>query len=185
MTEKYFSVFMLKPDAFREKVSVKILQDLLSAGFLWEKESQKHLTLSLQQAQFFYPFDEEWMKKIGEKTRSLYRQRGLSVADIFGSEEEKTIGAVVATWVWEYIKSGPVIGIKIFNNDGSSAIIDELKNFVGETNPAEATPDSIRGKYGKDSIEEADLGQRACENLAHRSDSWESAQREAVVLGLA
>ena len=175
---------MLKPDSLRSKVSVKILNEVMKAGFLWEKGTQKHLTLSLQQAQLFYPFDKEWMNTIGEKTKALYLQRGLSLSDIFGSEDEKVIGAVVASWVWQYITSGQVIGIKIYNQDRSISIIDALKTFVGATNPAEASPDSIRGKYGADSIEEANMGQRACENLAHRSDSWESAQREASVLGL-
>jgi len=184
MGERYYSVFMLKPDAFREKVSVKILNDLMKAGFLWETGTQKHITLSLEQAQLFYPFNEDWMENIGKKTKALYLQRGLSLSDIFGSEDAKVIGAVVASWVWKYIRKGSIIGIKIYNQASSLSVIEELKEFVGATNPAEASPNSIRGKYGTDSIEEANLRQGACENLAHRSDSWEAAQRESAVLVL-
>jgi nucleoside-diphosphate kinase len=65
----------------------------------------------------------------------------------------------------DYITSAPVIAM-VF--DGPAAI-QAIRAAVGSTNPAEATPGSIRG----------DFGLERGKNLVHASDSVESGQRES------
>ncbi|MGH2607982.1 MAG: nucleoside-diphosphate kinase [Tepidiformaceae bacterium] len=67
----------------------------------------------------------------------------------------------------EYITSSPVLAM-VF--DGPSAI-QAVRAAVGSTNPAEATPGSIRG----------DFGLERGKNLVHASDSVESGQRESAL----
>lgn len=67
----------------------------------------------------------------------------------------------------EYITSAPVLAM-VF--DGPSAI-QAVRGTVGSTNPAEATPGSIRGDYA---LERG-------KNLVHASDSVESGQRETAL----
>jgi nucleoside-diphosphate kinase len=67
----------------------------------------------------------------------------------------------------EYITSAPVLAM-VF--DGPSAI-QAVRAAVGATNPAEATPGSIRG----------DFGLERGKNLVHASDSVESGQRESAL----
>lgn len=64
----------------------------------------------------------------------------------------------------EYITSGPVVAMVW---EGKAAI-KGIRTLMGSTNPLEAAPGSIRGRYGHDMTF----------NLIHGSDSPESARRE-------
>jgi nucleoside-diphosphate kinase len=64
----------------------------------------------------------------------------------------------------EFITSTPVVAMRI---KGEGAI-KVMRNLMGSTNPAEATPGTIRG----------DLALSLPDNLVHGSDSPESAARE-------
>ncbi len=64
----------------------------------------------------------------------------------------------------DYITSGPVVAMVV---EGRNAI-KVVRNLVGATNPAEASPGTIRGDFGMD------VGR----NVVHASDSPQSAERE-------
>ena len=66
-----------------------------------------------------------------------------------------------------YITSGPVVKMVI---SGENAV-SKVRSLMGATNPAEATPGTIRGDFG------------LCmdENVIHGSDSQESAAREISI----
>ena len=64
----------------------------------------------------------------------------------------------------EFITSGPVFAM-VWEGEG---IISTSRNMIGATNPAEATPGSIRDDYA------VTVGK----NMIHGSDSLESAERE-------
>ncbi len=64
----------------------------------------------------------------------------------------------------EFITTSPVVAIKV---EGEGAI-KVMRRLMGATNPAEATPGTIRG----------DLALSLPDNLVHGSDSPESAERE-------
>lgn len=67
-----------------------------------------------------------------------------------------------------YITSGPVIGMEL---EGENSV-ELLRKLVGATNPAEASPGTIRYMYGTDL-------QR---NAVHASDSRESAEKELAIV---
>jgi nucleoside-diphosphate kinase len=67
----------------------------------------------------------------------------------------------------EFITSGPLVALVV---EGPSAI-GAVRGLMGVTNPADATPGSLRGDYALDT-------QR---NLVHGSDSHESAAREIAL----
>ena len=67
----------------------------------------------------------------------------------------------------EFITSGPTVALVV---EGEGAIAT-LRTTIGATNPAEATPGSIRG----------DLALAMPDNLVHGSDSPESAEREVAL----
>jgi nucleoside-diphosphate kinase len=60
-------------------------------------------------------------------------------------------------------------------------VINTLRAAIGPTDPAKAPPDTIRGKYGRDSLESAIAEGRPCSNVIHRSDSPGEAEREISV----
>lgn len=67
-----------------------------------------------------------------------------------------------------YITSGPVIGLRL-EKEGAVRV---LRALVGATNPADASPGTIRYMYGTDL-------QR---NAVHASDSPESAEKELAIV---
>lgn len=67
----------------------------------------------------------------------------------------------------EFITSGPVVAMEW---SGESVILS-ARSSMGATNPADATPGSIRG----------DLASELTENIVHGSDSPESAARELSI----
>lgn len=59
--------------------------------------------------------------------------------------------------------------------------IQAIRTLIGATDPSKADQDSIRGKYGKDSFEQASKEKRMINNLIHASDSDESYEKEVTL----
>lgn len=57
-------------------------------------------------------------------------------------------------------------------------VVAWVRDLIGSTDPAKARPDTIRGMYGEDSMEQARLDNRMLRNLIHASDSDENAEQE-------
>lgn len=57
-------------------------------------------------------------------------------------------------------------------------VVAWVRDLIGSTDPAKARPDTIRGMYGEDSMEQARLDNRMLRNLIHASDSDENAKQE-------
>jgi nucleoside-diphosphate kinase len=57
-------------------------------------------------------------------------------------------------------------------------IVEKVRILVGATDPAKADPQSIRGKYATDTMENSVKEGRMLRNLIHASDSDENAQKE-------
>lgn len=53
-----------------------------------------------------------------------------------------------------------------------------FRTLLGATNPPEADPQSLRGKYGVDSYDQSKKEERMLNNLIHASDSDENALKE-------
>jgi nucleoside-diphosphate kinase len=56
--------------------------------------------------------------------------------------------------------------------------IQDVRTYLGATDPAKADPGSLRGRYGEDSMAKAMEEGRTVKNLLHASDSAEAAERE-------
>jgi nucleoside-diphosphate kinase len=67
----------------------------------------------------------------------------------------------------EYIVSGPVVVAAVTGKN----VIGMVRNMVGATNPAQATPGTIRGDFA------VDIGR----NLIHASDSAENGEKEIAL----
>lgn len=70
-------------------------------------------------------------------------------------------------WLLEYVISSPVVVMVLHGEDAVSIV----RNKLGDTNPEDASPDSIRGRYG--------LSPGI--NATHASDSGENGEREIEV----
>ena len=70
-----------------------------------------------------------------------------------------------------FITSGSVLACEV---QGDKAI-DKLRDLMGETNPLEAEPGTIRGDLREENVR---TPEGTIKNLVHGSDSQESARRE-------
>lgn len=62
-----------------------------------------------------------------------------------------------------------------------TSTVDDFRELLGKTNPVEANPQSLRGKYGNDSYEKSGQEKRMLNNLIHASDSNENAEKEIAL----
>lgn len=74
----------------------------------------------------------------------------------------------------EYLAGELVVAAVLVGDDA----VTTGREIVGDSDPAEAAPGTIRGDLGQDSVEQADQEQRAVRNVVHAADSPEAAERE-------
>jgi nucleoside-diphosphate kinase len=94
--------------------------------------------------------------------RLLVVDRGLADEHYAEHREKPFFGELVA-----FITSAPTLAL-VLEGDGA---IDVARTTIGATNPAQATPGSLRG----------DLALAMPNNIVHGSDSPESAEREIAL----
>lgn len=102
-------------------------------------------------------FEQKGFKLVGAKLMQVSNELA---ENHYGEHKERPFfGELV-----DFITSGPVFAMVWEGEE----VISTARTMIGATNPAEATPGSIRG----------DLGVTVGKNIIHGSDSPESAERE-------
>lgn len=71
----------------------------------------------------------------------------------------------------QFMESGPVVAIRVSGH----RVIEGFRVMIGQTDPTQAAPGSIRGDLGRD------WGLAVQQNLVHGSDSAETAERELAL----
>lgn len=74
----------------------------------------------------------------------------------------------------EYMKKGPVIAMVL---EGVNTV-ENVRKIVGDTNPKDADPSTIRGQYSHMSFAHADESGTLHKNIIHASATPEEAERE-------
>lgn len=75
---------------------------------------------------------------------------------------------------------GKEVVIMEITNESGDAIV-KFRELIGPTDPSKAGKETIRGKYGNDSMEESKVEKRMLNNLIHASDSEKSAETELAL----
>jgi len=118
-----------------------------------------------------YKLDEEWAKNVFEKTKKAYEAKG----EKFEFSDPIKYGEMIQSWNINFLKEGPVVAMII---EGPHAV-EIIREMVGNTEPKQAMPGTIRGDYAKvESYALADVKKRVTRNLIHASDSKENAEHE-------
>lgn len=74
----------------------------------------------------------------------------------------------------EYMKQGPVVAMVL---EGVNAV-ENVRKIVGDTNPKDAAPSTIRGQYSHMSFAHADESGTLHKNIIHASATPEEAEEE-------
>lgn len=121
-----------------------------------------------------YILDEEWAKKVFEKTKSSYEKEGRE----FPYKDHMEFGRTIQQWNVDFLREGPVVVIAI---EGPHAV-EIARKIVGTTEPLQSPPGTIRGDFAMiESYKIADSKKRVLRNLVHASDSPENGLREIAL----
>ncbi len=121
-----------------------------------------------------YPESDEWLNKVGNRTLTEYKEKGIDPVERLGTDDPGKIGHMIKQWNVEYLTMGPVLAM-VF--EGPEAVKIGRK-LVGETNPVNAAPGTIRGDFSWDNADLANEHMRPFYNLVHASGSQEEAEFE-------
>ncbi|MBI2621384.1 MAG: nucleoside-diphosphate kinase [Candidatus Levybacteria bacterium] len=121
--------------------------------------------------------EDETLKRWGEKTLATYSKYGKDAKKDFGTADPMELGKLVNKWLFDYVKSGPMIAMIL---EGKHAV-ENVINIAGPTMPVNAPAGTIRGDFSTDSAAYANEEQRGVTNLIHISASLEEANYEKML----
>ncbi len=170
--KKERTLLIIKPDAVKRGLAGEIVSRI-------EKRGLKIVALRMfwadkSQVDRHYPQDEEWIKRLGEKTLKNYKEYGFDAKKELGSDDSSEVGKLVRSWLIEYLCSGPMVKIVI---EGIHAI-KMVRKIAGPTMPADADMGTIRGDFSVDDATAANRDKRSIRNLVHASETPEEAEHE-------
>lgn len=163
----------IKPDGVKRGLVGEILARFERAGL--KVVAMKMILPSAQLLEKHYQTDKrETLERLGNKTLTTYKKYGKDPIREFGTDDPIELGKLVVKWLFDYVKSGPVVALVL---EGRHAV-ENVVNMAGPTMPVSAPAGTIRGDFSTDSAAYANDERRGVMNLLHISDSPESAQIE-------
>lgn len=169
---KQKTVIIVKHDAVSRGLMGEIVQRFERVGL--KIVAMEFIAATTDMGQKHYPDTEEWLNKVGNRTLTEYREKGINPVARLGTDDPKEIGQMIKEWNVDYLTMGPVLAM-VF--EGPEAVKIGRK-LVGETNPINAAPGTIRGDYSWDNADLANDQMRPFYNLIHASGTPEEAQFE-------
>jgi nucleoside-diphosphate kinase len=121
-----------------------------------------------------YPKSQEWINRLGEKTKGTYEEYGYDMEEEIGTTDTLAVGKKVRKWVVNYMTSAPLVRMVV---EGVHAV-DMVRKIAGPTLPYQADMGTIRGDFSNDSPAVANAEKRAVMNIVHASETKEEAEHE-------
>ncbi|MBI3287775.1 MAG: nucleoside-diphosphate kinase, partial [Chloroflexi bacterium] len=101
------TLILLKPDALQRGLIGKILARFEEAGL--KVVGLKLVGASREFIARHYPNTPEWIRGMGEKTLSSYKEHGKDPWAEVGTDDPLKIGEMVKAWNIDYLTSGPIL----------------------------------------------------------------------------
>ncbi|MBN1644665.1 nucleoside-diphosphate kinase [Candidatus Woesearchaeota archaeon] len=164
------TLILAKPDAVQRGLAGEIIKRFERVGMKIAGIKMIHATE--EQLGQHYKDDKDWKISVGKKTLAAAKSKGIEM-----TETEEQIGDRIRKWNMETLKFCPIIAI-IF--EGHHAV-EFGRKLVGNTEPRQSPPGTIRGDYSIESYQIADSRKRVTLNLVHASESKKEAEREIKI----
>jgi len=168
------TVLIIKPDGVKRGLIGEIISRVEMRGL--KIIALEMFMATKEHIDGHYPKDEEWLKKIGEKTLKNYTDYGFDIKKELGTDDLSEIGKMVRNWLIDYLTTGPMVKMVI---KGIHAI-DMVRKIVGPTLPSQAEMGTIRGDFSVDDSTAANRDKRAIRNLVHASGNQKEADHELL-----
>lgn len=166
------SLVLLKPDAVKRGIVGEVVHRFERAGL--KIVAAKLVVVSRELAEKHYDKDDAWKTKIGNIRLEDCKKHGLSVTDIYGTEDPWAIGDMVNRSNHDYLISGPILAF-VFEGVNSIA---KIRNLVGPTYSIDAPAGTIRGDFGSESPYTSLVRKRTIFNMIHASGNELEAEFE-------
>ena len=163
---------MVKPDGVRRGLTGEIIKRIEQRGL--KIVACSLVTVKRGEADKHYPKDAKWIRRLGEKTMTVYAKYDLNPKKEMGTDDLEKMGRIVREWLLDYMTSGPVLKMVV---EGVH-VIEMVRKLCGATVPLNAELGSIRGDFSADSPIAANGGKRAIQNLVHASENEAEAKHE-------
>lgn len=166
------TLVLIKPDGVVRSLIGEILSRFEKTGL--KITAMKMVWADEKLARQHYILEEQWAKNVYDKTKLGYEKEGKP----FPYKTHMELGEKIQSWNAKFLQEGPVLAFVL---EGPHAI-EIVRKMVGNTEPRQAVPGTIRGDYSMvESYALADSKTRVLRNLVHASDSVDNAEREISV----
>jgi nucleoside-diphosphate kinase len=166
------TLIIIKPDAIKRGLVGKVIETFENVGL--KLIAGKMLKPSADVIKNHYPGTPEWIKEMGEKTLTSFKQSGTDVKKTFETEDPEKLGQFVYERLIKYWMEGPIV---VMVWQGSSAVLVARK-LRGQTIPALADAGSLLAQFSFDSSPLSASLDRVVKTFVHASGSAEEAERE-------
>lgn len=169
---KQKALIIIKPDGVQRGLIGKIVKRFEQVGLT--VIGIKFIWASKEQIIAHYPETEAWFKKVGERTLTNYKKKGLDARKVFGTNDAVSIGKTVKEWLIDYLQESPLFFAVVEGYD----VIEIVRKLSGNTIPFLAAPGTVRGDFSHDTIDLANEQNRPLRNIIHASDTVEDGEKE-------
>lgn len=166
------TLVLIKPDGVKRGLIGEIISRIEQRGL--KIIALKMIWATPEQIDNHYPKNQEWIKRLGEKTLATYEKFGYDPLKELGTTDPLKIGLEVRKWLIDFMTSGPIVKMVV---EGVHAI-EMVRKLVGHSIPALAEMGTIRGDFSVDSATLANREKRAIHNIVHASETFEEAEHE-------
>jgi len=169
-TEQTF--VMVKPDGVMRGLMGEVIKRIEQRGL--KVVALKMVHPSHEHFDAFYPKNDEWVERLGQKGLKTFAEYNLDAKEYMGTDDAMEIGKDVRKALIDFMVLGPVVPMVV---EGIHAI-SIFRKLAGATLPIFAEPGTIRGDYSIDAPTAANLEKRGIFNIVHASETPEEAAHE-------
>jgi nucleoside-diphosphate kinase len=169
-TERSF--VMVKPDGVMRGLIGEVIHRLEMRGL--KIIALKMVHASHEHMDGFYPTDETWIARLGEKGLKTFAEYTIDPVAEMGTNDPLEMGKGTRKALIDFMTMGPVVPMVV---EGIHAI-SIIRKIVGNTLPVFADPGTIRGDYSIDAPTAANLESRGIFNIVHASETPAEAAHE-------
>lgn len=166
------TLIIIKPDALKRGLVGKIIKTFENVGM--KLMAAKMLKPSADVIKNHYPGTSEWIKEMGEKTLTSFKQSGQDVIKTFKTEDPNKLGQFVYVRLIKYWMEGPII-VMVWQGANAITVARKLR---GHTIPALAIPGTLHAQFSFDSSPLSASLNRVVKTFIHTSGSTDEAKRE-------
>lgn len=170
MIEK--TLIILKPDAVKRGLIGKVIETFEQVGL--KLIAGKMLKPSADVIKNHYPGTPAWIKEMGEKTITSFKQSGDDVTKTFKTEDPTKLGQYIYDRLIKYWMEGPIV-VMVWAGPNAVAVARKLR---GHTIPSLAVPGTLLAQFSFDSSPLSASLDRVVKTFIHASGSTDEAKRE-------